>query len=194
MKFVALIPARGGSKRIPRKNLQIVGGETLIERAIHCAQDAKIIERVYVSTDDDEIGAVSLRAGASVIQRPKYLAQDETKMEDVLWDFLLFQTLSARDIVVLLEPTAPLRTPQDIYAVCRLMLTSEAPAARIVGVDKAAACHGYVYRDVGLASAVLVGSFKDCLFPRGTVLLHDGDERAIDVDEPADLERARAIA
>ena len=70
MRAFAIIPARGGSKGIPKKNVQTVGGQPLLVRCIAAAQGASAIERTFVSTDDAEIAQVAERAGAAVIRRP----------------------------------------------------------------------------------------------------------------------------
>lgn len=190
MKVIALIPARGGSRRIHRKNLERVGGITLVERAIAAAQVANL-HAVYVSTDDDEIESVALSAGAFVLRSNVH--GDSTPMEAVVRDFLTPQSYKLDDILVLLEPTAPLRISADIELIVALMVATGAPAARMVYGEQGR-CHGWRYSDAGLASAIRVGSFTDCLFPRGTLLVHDGDERSVDVDTPEDLDRARALA
>lgn len=203
-RVYALIPARGGSKRIHRKNLQKVGGFTLVARAVMSAQAASFVDRIYVSTEDPDIALEALRLQAQVINRPAELAQDDTPMESVVDDFLA-QLDVEPDIIVLLEPTAPLRMATDIdLAVAMLLAHPRVPAVRLVfpdfsemdenGMTKAP-CHPAAYRDAGLASAVRVNALgRGCLFPGGTVLIEHGNGRSIDVDEPADLERARAIA
>ena len=193
-RVVALIPARGGSKRIPRKNLATIKGKTLVQLAIEATQESRRVQATYVSTDDVEIEQEALRYGAHVLVRPRHLATDEAQMDDVVSDFLLFAQLKDDDVVMLLEPTAPLRCPDDIDAIADLMLTTSAPAARMVRASADIKCHGFRYHDVGLASAIRVGSFDGCLFPQGTLLMHMGDERSIDVDTPEDLVRARALA
>ena len=75
-EIVAVIPARGGSKGVPRKNLREVGGVPLVVRAIRSAQAAASVDRVVVSTDDAEIAAVAFAAGADVVDRPADLAGD----------------------------------------------------------------------------------------------------------------------
>lgn len=84
MTTVAIIPARGGSKGIPAKNLQIVGGVTLLGRSILAANQSTLIQMVYVSTDDDEIAAEARRFGAKVLDRPAKYATDKASSEVVL--------------------------------------------------------------------------------------------------------------
>jgi CMP-N,N'-diacetyllegionaminic acid synthase len=113
---VAIIPARGGSKRIPRKNLLVVGGLPLVGHSIRHARDASVDE-VYVSTEDPEIAQVAAAFGAEVIQRPAELAGDEATSESSLLHVLDARAdrgLADPDLVVFLQPTSPIRRPGDI--------------------------------------------------------------------------------
>jgi CMP-N-acetylneuraminic acid synthetase len=122
MDVLGLIPARGGSKGIPRKNLAPVGGKPLLEWTVEAARAATELTRVVVSTEDDEIAAA---AGVDVLRRPDELAEDETPMLDVIRHAVA--ELSP-DVVVLLQPTSPLRRPEHIDAAVRLLLESDADA------------------------------------------------------------------
>lgn len=118
MNIVAIIPARGGSKGIPRKNLRLLGGVPLIGWSIHQAKSCSRINEVYVSTDDDEIANMARAFGAKVpFMRPMHLASDSTATVEVVDDFLrrLSQESACPDFVVLLQPTQPFRTLQTIY-------------------------------------------------------------------------------
>lgn len=84
MKIVAIIPARGGSKGIPMKNIQPIGGIPLISRCIKAAQDSKYINEVYVSTDSELIASVSRDAGAQVVVRPSDISGDTASSESAL--------------------------------------------------------------------------------------------------------------
>jgi CMP-N-acetylneuraminic acid synthetase len=113
---LALIPARGGSKGIPQKNLCRVGTLTLTARAVRCARETGRFGRVVVSTDSDAIAAEARAESAEVIRRPDTLASDTADVVDVISHTL---DALARDgftpgIVVLLEPTSPLRTPDMV--------------------------------------------------------------------------------
>lgn len=113
MSVIAIIPARGGSKGIPRKNLAPIVGRPLIGYAIKAAQDACCIDRVLVSTDDSEIAQVAKTLGAEVpFIRPADLASDAAPMLSVLQHMLHW--LEARgemvEAIVLLQPTSPMRT------------------------------------------------------------------------------------
>ncbi|HOX24965.1 MAG TPA: acylneuraminate cytidylyltransferase family protein [Candidatus Krumholzibacteria bacterium] len=114
---VAIIPARGGSKGIPRKNLARLGGVTLLERAIAVAREVPAVDRIVVSTDDAEIARVARAAGAEIHERPPRLATDASKVIEAirhLCDTLLDPSGAGNALLVLLEPTCPLRTALDV--------------------------------------------------------------------------------
>ena len=109
-----MIPARGGSKRIPRKNLRLLNGKPLIQYTIEAAQKASKLTTWVVSTEDEEIRDVALSLGAYVIRRPDELAQDDTTTGAVLLHALEWMEPDAFDVVVCLHPTSPIREPKDI--------------------------------------------------------------------------------
>ena len=107
-KTIAIIPARGNSKRLPAKNIMLLGGLPLIAHSILFAQaNSDIIDEVYVSTDCDEIKKVAIKYGAKVINRPTHLAGDQEPTVSALKHVL--QNIEVVDNVVLLQPTNPLR-------------------------------------------------------------------------------------
>jgi N-acylneuraminate cytidylyltransferase len=119
MKTIAIIPARGGSKGIPRKNLCLVGGKPLIVHSIQHAWQAPDVNRVVVSTDDAEIARVSVAAGAEVILRPQTISDDHASSESALSHVL--DTLKERedwvpDLVVFLQATSPMRPVGAVQA------------------------------------------------------------------------------
>ncbi len=113
---VAVIPARGGSKGVPRKNLRRVDGIPLIARAISAARAAESIDRVVVSTDDAEIAAVAREWGAEVIDRPADLSGDTASSESALLHAM--DDLAARDVIidvlVFIQATSPFIDPADL--------------------------------------------------------------------------------
>ncbi|MFQ5698241.1 MAG: cytidylyltransferase domain-containing protein [Myxococcota bacterium] len=113
---VAIIPARGGSKRIPRKNIQPLDGRPLVAHTIGHARAAEHVDLVYVSTEDPEVAEISRSHGAQIIERPASLASDTTTSEAVLLHAL--DCLRSRgiesEIVVLLQCTSPLRASDDV--------------------------------------------------------------------------------
>ena len=122
MHVVALIPARGGSKGIPRKNLAPLAGKPLLLWAIDSAPSADTVTRVVVSTDDDEIAAAA--GDAELLRRPAELAGDDTPMLDVIRHAL--DHVEPCDVLVLLQPTSPLRRPEQVDEAVRLLLESGA--------------------------------------------------------------------
>jgi len=117
-RVIAVIPARGGSKGVPHKNIVPLGGKPLIVWSIETAQTVEVIDRAIVSTDDDEIAEVALEHGAEVYRRPARLATDSALVIDALRH--LIDTLKAEGesgrILVLLEPTCPFRSNADVKA------------------------------------------------------------------------------
>ena len=113
-KILGVIPARGGSKRLPRKNLALLCGKPLIAYSIEAAKAAEHLFRVVVSTDDAEIAACARALGADVpFLRPAELARDDSPVTGVLLH-ALEQAGEDADAVALLQPTSPLRTAEDI--------------------------------------------------------------------------------
>ena len=124
MRVLGIIPARGGSKGVPHKNLRLVGGEPLIVYAIRAAQQSRSLTTFLTTTDDDEIAEVARLHGAPALRRPPELAQDDTPMVPVLFHALTYAEQEAKayyDAIVLLQPTAPIRTGEDIDAVIRIL-------------------------------------------------------------------------
>lgn len=119
MRALAVVPARGGSKELPRKNVLPLAGLPLVGHALECAARAPAISRTVVSTDDDEVAEVAARLGGDVLRRPAELAGDETPMWPVLRHALEACDSSREgfDTLVLLQPTNPLRFPDDVAGV-----------------------------------------------------------------------------
>ena len=116
-KVLALIPARGGSKGIPHKNIIDLCGRPLIEYSISAARSSKYIDRVIVSTDDAEIAKVSGESGADVpFLRPAELAGDDSRTVDAVLHAVNQLKAQGEEyhILVLLQPTQPLRTSEDV--------------------------------------------------------------------------------
>ena len=114
---VAIIPARGGSKGIPKKNIVDVAGRPLIAWSIQHAKNSQLVDGVFVSTDDDEIADVSRVFGAEIIKRPAELATDISSSEDALLhaiDYIEREKEIRIDTVVFLQATSPIREKDDI--------------------------------------------------------------------------------
>ncbi len=129
MKVIAIIPARGGSKGIPKKNLVQLLGKPLIDWTIEAALQSTYITEAVVTSDDDAIleNAQKFKK-VLLIDRPKELAQDNSRTEPVLLHALEFLKKQKKefDYLVLLQPTSPLRTAEDIDAAFETLLKSEA--------------------------------------------------------------------
>lgn len=125
MDLQAVIPARGGSKGIPRKNLQTVGGISLVGRAVRAAQAAEIFSEIWVSTDSDEIAAEARNHKAKVLTRPGELAEDSTPTEEVL-SFHLGSDLSEfHGVLALIQCTSPFLRGQSLRDGRRLLVESD---------------------------------------------------------------------
>lgn len=122
-KVVAVIPARGGSKGVPRKNIRMLAGKPTICYSIQHAKASKYIDRVVVSTEDAEIKKISLECGAEVVDRPPEYATDTAKAMDVYKHALeaLGKEGFRPEVVVILQPTSPYRDPQDIDKMVELL-------------------------------------------------------------------------
>jgi CMP-N,N'-diacetyllegionaminic acid synthase len=139
----ALIPARGGSKGIPRKNIKFIAGKPLIVWTIEAALRSSLLSAVVVSTDDLEIAEVARRAGAQVpFMRPTELAQDQTPGLDPVLHAL--DQLPQYDSVLLLQPTSPLRTTDDIDGCLNLVTQKKTLSA--VSVTEADTHPYWTYR------------------------------------------------
>ena len=136
--FIAIIPARRGSKRLPGKNTMNFGGKPLIAWTIQAAIESKYIDRVVVSTDSNQIANLSKKYGADVpYLRPEILACDESSTIDVVLHMLNYLEKIGEfyDYVVLLQPTSPLRNARDINESIDLLFDRESDA--VVSVCKA---------------------------------------------------------
>lgn len=226
MSVVALIPARGGSKGIPRKNLAQVHGRSLLAWAVEAAVAASTVDRTIVSTEDEEIAEAARAAGAEVpFRRPAELAADDTT------DLPVFQHALAwlaeheglrPELVVHLRPTSPARRPGLVdAAVAALRAHPAATSLRSVSPSPVTPWKTYAIVDGQLRP--LLGTLEEERFnqPRQALpeaWLHDGvidvirrevieggsmsgpamlawrsdPDEAVDVDHPADLERAAA--
>jgi CMP-N-acetylneuraminic acid synthetase len=219
MHTVAIIPARGGSRGIPRKNLRLLGGVPLIVHTIRAAQLATKIDRFVVSTEDAEIAAVARRAGAEVVDRPEHLAADDASTVAVVHhaiDALERSSGTRADIVVTLQPTSPLRGAELIDQAVELVAdgahrsavtVAEIPfAAPTVGILSDGRFRATVTltdprRQVAPSAVRLTGAvyvttrdvLDDGRLTDGApaALLTDGGA-AIDIDTPADLAAARS--
>jgi len=155
--------ARGGSKGIPRKNLQLLAGRPLIAHAIVAARAAQSIQRLVVSTDDAEIAYIARRYGAEVpFMRPAELAQDDSP-EWSAWQHVI-RTLEAMeaglkiDVLVSVPSTSPRRVPADIDACVETLLQGDADAVITVAPTTRSPCFNMVTLEGGYARPVMASA------------------------------------
>lgn len=135
LRYLAIIPARGGSKRVPRKNLRLLGGKPLLAYTIDAARQSRFLNRIIVSTDDKEIAELALSSGAEVpFLRPSELAQDHSSVISALQHVVdnIEKDGSAVHAVVLLQPTSPFRTAAHIDEAIALFEASGADTVTAV--------------------------------------------------------------
>ena len=112
-KILAIIPARGGSKGVPKKNIRIFNGMPLIGHSIYYAKKCCQIDRIIVSTDSKEISDIALSCGAEVVKRPKSISGDKATTESAI-KHVLNNISTKPDIIVLLQPTSPYRPKNSL--------------------------------------------------------------------------------
>ncbi len=144
MEVLAIVPARGGSKGIPNKNIKDLNGHPLIYYSIKAGQESKYVTRTVLSTEDAKIKEIAQNCcNCEVIDRPKELAQDETKTIPVLvqvCDELKLREKYVPDVVVLLQPTTPLRDSKQLDEAFELFLNNDCDsvfAAKCIGTTHA---------------------------------------------------------
>lgn len=171
---LAVIPARGGSKRVARKNIRDFRGLPLIAWSIAAAKGSRYIDMLVCSTEDTEIAAVAAACRCAVLARPAELATDDASNEDVLRHAM---ALHPHDWAVLLQPTSPLRTAGDIDGAIERATIGEA----CVSYRRDGTKNGAVY----VASADWLA--KHDFSHLGTMRYVMSDERSLDIDTEADF-------
>lgn len=149
MRPLALVPARASSKRFPRKNVALLGGRPLLAWTIEPALASELFDAVWVSSEDAEVRAVAERLGAATLARPERLAGDRVTVADVCHDAL--EELARRgqhfDVVYVLIPTTPFRTPAAIRAAWRRFVASDADGLLSIVEMEHTPQYAYVERD-----------------------------------------------
>lgn len=146
MKTLAIIPARAGSKGIPNKNLRMLAGRPLVAWSIQHARDAKLVDRVIVSTDGEEIAAEAKKWGADVpFMRPAEISGDRASTELAMIHAveMLAKNGYHPDLVMLLQATSPLRSPGAVDRAIRLLMESKADSL-VSGTE----IHPFLWRNV----------------------------------------------
>jgi CMP-N,N'-diacetyllegionaminic acid synthase len=164
LKAIAIIPARGGSKRLPRKNLRPLCGVPLIAWSIRAAREAKLLSEVYVSTDDLEIATEAHKYGAEVVMRPPEISGDESRIEDALRHVLL-SGIERPDVVVTLQPTSPVR-PEGLVDRCISALRDSPDLKSTLTVRPAGVTWWQEYMESGRLRFRWTNQFRTALIPQ----------------------------
>jgi CMP-N,N'-diacetyllegionaminic acid synthase len=220
---IALIPARAGSKGLPGKNLRTVGGISLLARAIRVAQAVDGVSRIIVSTDGPEIAEEARRYGADVHVRPADLASDRAPVITTIRHVLTEEHEQGRSprFGLLLEPTSPLRTPQDVQRCLEAVRSGADSAATFT--EAAVHPHRTFVIDEGTARPFIEGAvawlprqalkpeayqlsgsayaFRCDRFPTEGLAVLFGQiapvvvprERSVDIDDESDLRAVEAL-
>ena len=162
--MLAVVPARGGSKGIPRKNLQLLAGKPLVAHAVEAGLAAARVDRVVCSTDDEDIAAAALQAGAEVpFLRPADLAADASEDWPVFvhaLEWLAVHEDWRPDLIVNLRPTSPLRRPSHVDAAIELLLTTGADSVKAVSLARQHPHKMWLRTDSGLIDPFLKTPFR----------------------------------
>jgi CMP-N-acetylneuraminic acid synthetase len=217
VRTLAIVPARGGSRRVPRKNLAVLDGRTLVRRALDTALAARCFERVALSSDDEEILREAGGLDVAVVRRPRELASDTARAYDVVVHALGELERTGRfDAVAVVQATSPFTAPEDLAGAVALLAASG--AASVVSVVRLeAAIHPLKLKRLQDDRRLLPFLADDALTPshdlpplwvrNGSIyvsrrevldrgeLVDDGDtrgyempqERSYDIDTPRDL-------
>ena len=215
---IAIIPARGGSKGIPNKNLQTVGGVTLLARTISACLKSESIATVYVSTDSDVIAAVALNNGAQVIRRPADISGDTASSESALLHSLneIVKTSSLPKNVLFAQCTSPFITHTDIDGILDLLKDHDSAltvthnhafiwrkdnTGNAIGINHDSAIRlprqqlDPEYKETGALYAMNIDQFRKCghrFFGRIGMYEVPAD-RSMEIDEPEDLRLANTL-
>ena len=137
MDILAIIPARGGSKGIKKKNMALLNGQPLLKYTFDAARKSRLINRIILSTDDEDFAGYGRDNGIEAVMRPEELAGDSTPMKDVI-DYHLSELKNTGyepDIFILLQPTSPLRTEKHIDEALKALINDEEADATVSVVD-----------------------------------------------------------
>ncbi len=138
-KYYALIPARGGSEGIPKKNLEKIGGLSLVARTLNVANSIEAISQVFLSSDDAEILVEGSNAGATIVKRSPKNSNSTSTANDVVLEFFsmyLGISIDPEDYIIYLQPTSPLRTSKNLQEA--IDLSKRNPDKSVVSVVR---CH-----------------------------------------------------
>lgn len=198
MKILGIIPARGGSKRLPKKNLADLGGKPLVRHILDTAIESKVFDYLWVSSEDEEIGAV---AAEYWWKRPSELAKDNSSTLECVLDVLSGHKV---DIVVTMQCTSPFTTVDDIKNSLALLIRNNADS--VISTTEAPSDLAFQVRWANRLESV-----PDIVVPNGALYIATNDilqsggswysgrlygypmpkHRSLDIDDKTDLEMAR---
>lgn len=184
--IIGVILARGGSKRVPRKNVKLIAGRPLIAWTILAAQSSMWIDRLVVSSEDHEILSVAGEYQCEIVLRPKHLASDTADSYGALKHAV--RHCDDKDVVVLLQPTSPLRTTADIDRCIEIHMLNEDgfPVASHEGEEPVP--NGAVY--VGTVGWLRRGGNWDNTMH---IVISMPPERSVDINTEEDFDRAERM-
>lgn len=216
-RFLAIIPARGGSKGLPKKNILDLAGKPLIAWTIEASLEAKKISKTVVSSDNHEILELSKTHGADILIRPEELSTDTASSESVI-EHALNHIEGEYDYVVLLQPTSPLRSSKDIDKAIDKMVTEKASALISVYEVDNKLLKTFKYNDNGYLESISNDQYPfmrrqelpKVFMPNGAIYIINIDEfnkcksllthktasyvmdnrSSLDIDSQADLDKA----
>ena len=222
-RYVALIPARGGSEGVPRKNLERVGTKSLIERAVSSARGVDRLDSCYVSSDDDEILEHAGLVGAIPHRRSATAATSSSRASEVVIDFLdQHPEIVDDDVLVYLQPTSPFRTAQRVSEALYVYETGSTKSVVSVVPSHQLPSKSLRVAESGLLQLVDERgdpganrqTFDHAVYPNGAIYVFSvasfresgdiqvvgalpfimGKVESLDIDDPDDLMIARAVA
>ncbi len=219
-KILAIIPARGGSKGLKRKNIYPLLNKPLIAYTIESTLQSDTICDVYVSSEDDEILSVSQKYGAKTHKRPKALAQD-TSTSEVVISNLLDAIDESYTHLILLQPTSPLRNEKDIHKAFETFFSSNASALISVTQPTHSPLKAFTCNSEGYLKGVVNDTYPfmprqelpKCYYPNGaiyivevayflehkklfspkTIAFEMSEDRSIDIDTIEDIKKIEKI-
>lgn len=222
-RLLAVVPARGGSKGIPGKNMAALAGKPLLWWTLHAAKNALCVTDIAVSSDDPKILAYTEKCGAIAVKRPHQLATDTAKTEPVIQHLLteLHNKNETYDELLLLQPTSPLRSADHIDSACTSWRDKQSDALISVEVASSSVLKSFFVDQDGQMSGVVNNAYPfmprqqlpevykangamyfvkvplftatGTLFQPNTAAYLMDAESSIDIDLPADLEAAEKI-
>ncbi len=219
MRVLGIIPARGGSKGVPSKNIIKINGKPLIQYTLDTVTGSRLLKDVFVSTDSDEILELVNKIGGKTLKRSSKNATDTSSVNDVIHE-VLKKIDKSYDIIMLLQPTAPIREPSDIDNVIKMFQDKEVTSVvSVVELDDIHPARMYslcnnrllplvpedmekrrqdlepVYLRNGAIYAIRMEAFKEhdkIILPEGTPYIMPQDQW-LNIDAPRDIKIAEVF-